>query len=1226
MQVALQVTRNRRKAVGYLCRLLALAAWSASPAHAASGKVLFATGQVTAELNRAQRALQAGDGVEVGETVVTGDKARAQLLLLDGQRIALRAASRFRIDAFSLPAGVRAPGAQATAVQAAGQSLFTLQAGGLRTRTAATGKTDPAAYQMRTPVGTLGIRGTDYTIIFCRGDCFEVAGAAAGTPARDGLYIVVDEGRIVFGGRGIEFELGAGQSVFVPLEEASPERLREPPAFMRTDAAGLFDLAGVKPREAASNSPKLSNVNDRRAPAGEQGAATEPPPNGFSDGVARPVGAASAGGSAVDLTPGLLPLKRGLSYGFGTPAPGLVAGSYQTATNLAVDAAGNLIRFDAPLLGAAGGVLSIGTAGQIDLGASVPAGLRWGRWTGGAVSYTPNGGTPQSIDLAQRSMPWILGPELRDTVVLPTTGTASFGLVGGTRPTGSAGAVGTLGNAFLSANFTTQAVTAAVALDLGGVSWYASGNGAITAGGFSGSFGTVTINQVVNGSGEFAGFFTDATAGGTVPRGAGLTFLLNDPLNQLGRVTGVAALQQGTGTAPVAPLAPQRYVAYASTGLVTGAATAQRLGDIQIDAANAVAQNGAGALTRFVAETRVGGARSDAQFDIGLATAVDTGVDAGTGIRWGRWAAGTGSVTPSGQSAVAQPYASQSLAWLLGPLYGVTPALPTDGVRAYGLVGSTQPVSGATTGALGGAAFSADFAARTVATSMVADVGGRRWYLTGSGGFVAGTSNASPAGFAVQSADGNVGRIAAADLNLDGFFVGAQYGVATSNGAGVSYTAAAAAGRSDEQRLAGVAVFSDAVAATTVVAPAGRRDILFGFGAGPFRTQSQAAAQYDLSAGFDPTRFAAQVFNGQLGAFVPQTFSLATASNVNTGYDLRPMLRWGRWTNGTAQAVDAQGATAGVDLTDRSLHWITGADSAAPVLPVSGTQTYTLVGATAPTATLGRVGTLGGAFAAADFTNRTVDVTISLDMTGHNFYGTGRGTLATGDYRFGAVFSDARRDGVAGDASGQFAGFFTFQPAAGATPQGLGISYSFVDATGVEPGSINGVAALLAGPGSPPVPPTASTRLYALVLADLVHPVQNESLTLIDSGLRLPQLDGSGNLRAITAINPFVLPPPVATRRLFVRYQQSNLNTGSDAALGLRWGSLERWQCAVHGWCPSMDRYRSRTNSLALGGSARRNPARRILPQSGLRRYGLTGVDAADRHLRDMWEPSQVQA
>ncbi|HEY5560012.1 MAG TPA: FecR domain-containing protein, partial [Steroidobacteraceae bacterium] len=216
---------------------LALAMALTAPASAeVAGKLLFVAGSVTLE-RTPPVALKAGDLIETGTVIATGEKSRAQILMNDGARVALRAASRYRVDDFSLPASVGAP-TQATTTRAAGVSVATLLKGGFRSSTGAIGKGGTGTYEVRTPIGTLGIRGTDYTAVWCQGDCEDVPGLSAANAARNGMYLTTHAGSIVFRYGGREAIVEAGQSVFIAAADALPEPLERLPTWVIEDGAG----------------------------------------------------------------------------------------------------------------------------------------------------------------------------------------------------------------------------------------------------------------------------------------------------------------------------------------------------------------------------------------------------------------------------------------------------------------------------------------------------------------------------------------------------------------------------------------------------------------------------------------------------------------------------------------------------------------------------------------------------------------------------------------------------------------------------------------------------------------------------------------------------------------------------------------------------------------------------------------------------------------------------
>ena len=277
---------------------LALGAGAADAKEA--GKVLFVAGTATAE-RTPRAALKQGDAVFTGDTIATGDRSRAQILMNDGARVALRANSRYRVDEFALPATAGAT--QATTTQAEGVTVATLLKGGFRSSTGAIGKDGKGTYEVRTPIGTLGIRGTDYTAVWCQGDCADVSAAA---PARNGMYLATHAGAIVFRHGGREVVVGAGQAIFIAAEDSLPEPLGLLPEWVSGDGAGPLVTGEERGDGKGQGSlPDFSGVHE--PPAGQQPAGSTAPdpsdPTG-KQGVQRPIRGTVGGQVPVDLTGG----------------------------------------------------------------------------------------------------------------------------------------------------------------------------------------------------------------------------------------------------------------------------------------------------------------------------------------------------------------------------------------------------------------------------------------------------------------------------------------------------------------------------------------------------------------------------------------------------------------------------------------------------------------------------------------------------------------------------------------------------------------------------------------------------------------------------------------------------------------------------------------------------------------------------------------------------------
>ena len=176
------------------------------------------------------------------------------------------------------------------------------------------------------------------------------------------------------------------------------------------------------------------------------------------------------------------------------------------------------------------------------------------------------------------------------------------------------------------------------------------------------------------------------------------------------------------------------------------------------------------------------------------------------------------------------------------------------------------------------------------------------------------------------------------------------------------------------------------------------------------------------------------------GFFQGQFVTIDTATNTNQGFDEASTLRWGRWSGGAASD-----GSQPLSLASSSLHWIYTLITDAPVIPMTGTASYSLVGNTNPTDTLGNVGFLGSATLSADFTNQTVNSAVNIGINNQVWNASGTGSISGA--LFGGVYLAVSVGGASG--SGSFNGFFTDNAAA------AGLSYSLSGAGT----TVSGVAA-----------------------------------------------------------------------------------------------------------------------------------------------------------------------
>ncbi|HXG28139.1 MAG TPA: FecR family protein [Nevskiales bacterium] len=200
--------------------LLALLCLSQT-ATAAIGRIYFVHGGVYIQRGADRIPAEKDALLEAGDTLVTESDGRVQWRLADDSYFVLRPNSSYRIETYQFPEG-------GPAKAGAGKAIYELLKGGVRTLTGLIGKTDTAAYQAKMPVATMGIRGTDYTSIYC-GDC-----SWAGPNIKSGLYVRVDHGEIEIINQGGSLRVKAGQYAYVASDSFAPQLLPEAPAVFLT--------------------------------------------------------------------------------------------------------------------------------------------------------------------------------------------------------------------------------------------------------------------------------------------------------------------------------------------------------------------------------------------------------------------------------------------------------------------------------------------------------------------------------------------------------------------------------------------------------------------------------------------------------------------------------------------------------------------------------------------------------------------------------------------------------------------------------------------------------------------------------------------------------------------------------------------------------------------------------------------------------------------------------
>lgn len=243
-----------------------------------AGKVELVEGQVTVTGADARtRNIVVGSPLLEGDSVTTGAKGELHAEMADGAVIAVRPNTQVRLVRY------RARG------QASDASILSLLRGSFRSITGFIAKTSPSAYEVRTPVATIGVRGTDHEPMVIP------QGSADGTA---GVYDKVNAGStVISANNGGSVTVQSGQAGFVPQgAQGRPQVLPSIPAAFRSTA----NESRVQGRHAQVQ----QQIAEKRAQAQQGQGMQKGPLPGQSPGAGKGTGGSAAPGAAPGQAPG----------------------------------------------------------------------------------------------------------------------------------------------------------------------------------------------------------------------------------------------------------------------------------------------------------------------------------------------------------------------------------------------------------------------------------------------------------------------------------------------------------------------------------------------------------------------------------------------------------------------------------------------------------------------------------------------------------------------------------------------------------------------------------------------------------------------------------------------------------------------------------------------------------------------------------------------------------
>ncbi len=690
---------------------------------AQAGRVQFVNGDVEVTTAAgATHAVHKGDPVNEGDTITSAKTASAQVKMQDGGFIAVRPDTKLKFDSFKFGGKAGEPE----------NSFFSLFKGGFRAVTGLIGRIRKEDYHITTPVATIGIRGTDHETVLVLPDNPLVAAGQAEPGAYNKVNlgetsITTDKGTInvlpnqmgFAGGLNLLPEIKPiNTSLFTVIPKPSPganmdsgkggdQGARETAVVDATGstAGGTTNVTGI---DSASELPSIVPPTVVVNPATALGVVTAPFVN-------------------TDITWDVASLDLGNGFGKEGP-PGNVSSIPNPTSFFASYDCGQSCNQTSS---------SITLNGGTNVGSSdATTGIQWGYWTGvssATVIITGTGGSTNTYT-SPGVISWITAPASSFILPMALTGTASYSLIGGTATDGTN--IGTVNNASLSVDFTKQLVnmtlnaSVTVAYYPYVENWLVTGTGASLGSG-RGNSGFAFAYNPTNGEGTLSAsallsglVWGELTGNGLT--GAILSYTLSS--DSTGSLAGVAAL----GLSPSTPINTATPYQAALTSMPAILATPYPNSttpySVVSDSADGAIFNpatlgldGAGNPVYFPQissnmTSALGNTTGAQSGTISGATAMDTGTDPVSGIKWGRWSGGTITYTSLATGAtypLTMPLGG--LHWILLPASSGPNYLPVSGTYNYVLAGGTNPTDqSGNVGTLNSASLTANFSTMTV--------------------------------------------------------------------------------------------------------------------------------------------------------------------------------------------------------------------------------------------------------------------------------------------------------------------------------------------------------------------------------------------------------------------------------------------------------------------------------------------------------------------------------
>lgn len=408
------------------------------------GKAIISIGKVsTISKGGVETKLKRRGKVFEGDTIKVGNKSRLQIRFVDNQLVVLKANTVFRIDEYKFK----------DKNDQNKSAALSLLKGGMRSVTGLIGKSARDKYKVKTPVATMGVRGTHYVIQICSGQCGEGVQGIVGT---------VLEGQIVMSNNGGSQQFGTDQFFNVPSMDDAPTTMTNPPAVLISRAETSDDGTGDGDDDGSGDGDGAGDGNNDGTGFGDGTG------DGSGDGTGDIGGPPPTLGQPGTPEPEPLPPRTPPTIK-GTPAPpgallvvaGITAGAKGAGGTVGRQGINNARIGIATVNGVGNQPVLLDSMGSAEFAVFEGAvateqdgdmmiGVNWGRWASTDVLFKDNGGedtlltgiafiysdnvTPQSaIDTLammnyQTTYDFVAGPKILDERGIEVTGIIDIGV------------------------------------------------------------------------------------------------------------------------------------------------------------------------------------------------------------------------------------------------------------------------------------------------------------------------------------------------------------------------------------------------------------------------------------------------------------------------------------------------------------------------------------------------------------------------------------------------------------------------------------------------------------------------------------------------------------------------------------------------------------------------------------------------------------------------------